>query len=157
MFFFLLSSINLVHLLLWGGGTLTRCSITFDQSSPLWASHPHHWAPVLLSEPLHLSPSLIHFKSLLPWHSICHPYYSCPLPPWILLQVSWSWERREGKLSPLHSQQLRKVLPPHFPMNSTVPVALSKNTEPAHRATVVSSAWPSRSWGHGGRILKAEK
>ena len=43
-------------------------------------------------------------------------------------------------------------------MNSTVPVALTKNTEPAHRATVVlSSAWSSRSWGHGGKILKAEQ
>lgn len=66
--------------------------------------------------------------------------------------------RKKGSFFALYSQQLRKGLPPHFPRNSTVPVALTENVEPANRAVVVlSSTWSSRSWGHRGRILKVEE
>lgn len=46
-----------------------------------------------------------------PCHSICSPAYSYHLPFWALIHQG---SEEQGSFCPLHSQQLRKVLPPHF-------------------------------------------
>lgn len=108
--------------------------------SPL-SLHSPPWTPMSLTKSYCCSepPSVpLNLQSLLPTS-----------PPSLRPSFLQQGSRAQGGFLPLHSQQLRNVLPPHFPTNSTAPDVLPENAEPtsAPAVGVVPSTWSSWSWG----------
>lgn len=114
------------------------CSIKFNLEVPLSGPPtPVIEPPVSLVSP-HSPPwtpiSLIRSYSFSEARSLPLDLQSLPLTSSLSLSPCPSfphqWSRDQGGFLPLHSQQLRNVLPPHFPTNMAVPAALTENMEP---------------------------